>query len=254
MSFLLTRTSLYYKLVFMKDNSAVPMASPGQRAASYWFVDGLPDILLGVTLLIFGGLGLWWCLHMSKSVAWPDLYFLEAGLILLFWKGREILGFLKSRVTYPRTGYVQPPLDIPDMLIGKPTTLITLSLKPAPPPDENVTRFNTRTVYVVFLWCFLLFGAAANPWKSWYTALVMLPLAVALYAWNRRSERPYRWWSTLILALSGPALLWLDLSPLLQPLLMPLLAGLWLVAQGACTLAGYLRANPYPRAPEGVQA
>jgi hypothetical protein len=187
-------------------------------------------------------------------VTWPDLYFLEAGLILLFWKGREILVFLKSRVTYPRTGYVQPPLDIPDMLIAKPSSLISLSLKPAPPPDENVTRFNTRTVYVVFMWCFLLFGAAANPWKSWYTALIMLPLAVALYAWNRRSERPYPWWSTLILALTGPALLWLDLSPLLQPLVMPLLAGVWLVVQGACMLAGYLRANPIPRAPEGVRA
>jgi uncharacterized membrane protein HdeD (DUF308 family) len=39
-----------------------------------------------------------------------------------------------------------------------------------------------------------------------------------------------------------------------QPLLMPLLAGVWLVAQGACTLVGYLRANPYPRTQEGVSA
>jgi len=230
----------------------MPIASPGRRAASYWFVDGLPDILAGMTLLIFGALGLWWRIHARRPSSQFDFFFLAAGLLLLFWKGRAILDFLKARVTYPRTGYVQPPEELSETPAGRSDTLITLSLRPAPPPDENVTRFQSRTVMVILWWCFLLSGL--NPWKRWYALLAMPALEVTLYALNRRSERPFRWWSALILALTGPALLWLDVAPRLQPTLPLLLAGVWLVAQGACTLVGYLRANPYPRTQEGVSA
>ncbi|MGB7759484.1 MAG: hypothetical protein WBL61_06630 [Bryobacteraceae bacterium] len=232
----------------------MPKASAGRRAASYWFVDGLPDIVLGMTLLLFGALGLGLCMRMRKPTTWLDLYSIEAGLILVLWKGRNVVDFLKSRVTYPRTGYVQPPQDIPEMFVGQPSLLIALSLRPGPPPDENVTRFDTRTVLVVFWWSVILFVAAANPWHRWYTPFAMLPLAIALYGWNRRTERPYQWWSALILALTGPMLMSLDLGPLLEPLLLPLLAGAWLVTNGAFTLVRYLRANPYPRAAEGVRA
>ncbi len=236
----------------MKDHPETPAASPGKRAASYWFVDGLPDILAGMTLLLFGAVGLWWCIHLSTPAAQPHFFFIAAGLLLLFWKGRAVLDFLKSRVTYPRTGYVRPPDESSVTRLGNPATLITMSLTPGPPPDENVTHFNTRTVYVVFLWCFLCSGL--DPWKRWYTAFAMVTLAATLYLWNRRSERPYSWWSALILALTGPALLWVDIAPRLQSLLLPLLAGVWLTTQGLFTLVHYLRVNPYPRAPEGVRA
>jgi len=235
----------------VKDDSAIQTASPGRRAAAYWFIDGFPDILAGLTLILFGAAGLWWRFHRSKPTAQIDFFFIGAGLLLLLWKGREVLDFLKARVTYPRTGYVQPPEDREEGF-RPPSSPITLSLKPAPPPDENVIHFNSRTVMVVYWWCFLL--SALNPWQRWYTPLAMPALAVALYAWNRKSERPYRWWSALILALTGPASLWLDLPPRLAPSLPLLLVGAWLLAQGAITLAGYLRANPMPQSSQGVPA
>jgi len=237
----------------MKADSTVSTTSPGRRAASYWFIDGLPDLVLGATLLVFGAAGLWWCLRGPEPAARLrlDFFCIAVGVLLNLGSERELLGFLKSRLTYPRTGYVQPPEEVPERLIGQPGPPIALSLRPGPPPNENVTQFQTRTVMVVFFWCFFL---GQTPWRSWYTLLGMPALAVALYAWNRKSERPFRWWSALTLALTGPALLWLNVSPLLQPLLMPLLAGLWLVAQGACALVRYLRANPYPRVSEGGRA
>jgi hypothetical protein len=235
----------------MQDNSALPSVSPGRRAASYWFADGLPDILAGTTLLVFGLPGLWWGIHLSKSATQPDFFLIAGGVLLLYWKEREILDFLKSRLTYPRTGYVQPPQDLSES--GLPNTLTVLAWKPWPQPDENVTHFKTRTVMVVFWWC-SIFLIRDAPWNRWYTPLAMPVLAAALYVWNRRSEHPYRWWSALILALTGPALMWVDVPTRLQPLLMPLLAGGWLVAEGACTLFRYLRANPYPHAAESVQA
>jgi hypothetical protein len=121
----------------MKDVSTTPIPSPGRRAASYWFADGLPDIVFRMTLLVFGAAGLWWRVHLSKPTAQFDFFFISAGSLLLLWKGREILDSLKARVTYPRTGYVQPPEDLSEGI--PPSAPITMSLRPAPPPDENVT-------------------------------------------------------------------------------------------------------------------
>jgi len=230
----------------MKDDSVRPMPSPGQRAASYWFVDGLPDLVFGLMLLIFGALGLWWRIHVPKPWMKFDLLLIGTGFCLVLWKGHEILDFLKSRLTYPRTGYVQPPEEF-----ERTDVLTTLSLKPEPPVSQNVTHFAKRTVWVVFL--SFLIPLNQDPVPRWFVPLAMPVLAVALYALNRNAERPYRWWSALILALTGLVSLWVEIPPLLQPLLPLLLAGGWLTAQGLFTLVRYLRANPYPPAPEGVR-
>jgi uncharacterized membrane protein HdeD (DUF308 family) len=95
---------------------------------------------------------------------------------------------------------------------------------------------------------------SGSPPARWLVPLVMPALAVTLYAVNRRSERPYPWWSALILALTGLVFVWVDAPAPLQRPLPFLLAGAWLVAQGACRLGHYLRMNPYPRTAEGVRA
>jgi len=52
----LTPISLYYRLDCMEDNSALP--NYGRRAAQYWFVDGLPDLIFGLALLAWGSAAL----------------------------------------------------------------------------------------------------------------------------------------------------------------------------------------------------
>jgi hypothetical protein len=219
----------------MKDDS------PGRRAAAYWFADGLPDIVFGLMLLVFATAGFLWQIYAPHSLA-LDLFLMAGGFGLFYWQERAVLGFLKSRVTYPRTGYAQPPDEAPIS-----SGLTTLSLNPGPPAPENVTYFNKRTAPVIFS----LFYCAFNPQPPgrWLAPLIVLALAVALYTLNRNSERPYRWWWALILALAGLVFFLVDVPPLLQPLLLYMLAGGWLVAQGVCTLVGYLRANP-----EGIPA
>ena len=101
----------------MKDES------PGRRAASYWFIDGLPDIVLGLTLFVFGATGFLWRIYAPHPWAY-DLCLMFTGFLLFFWKGRGIVDFLKSRVTYPRTGYAQPPAES-----ERPDTLTILSLR-----------------------------------------------------------------------------------------------------------------------------
>jgi uncharacterized membrane protein HdeD (DUF308 family) len=83
---------------------------------------------------------------------------------------------------------------------------------------------------------------------------VTAALAVVLYAVNRESERPYRWWSALILAVAGLVFVWVRVPGPLQWPLPFLLTGVWLIAQGSYTLVHYLRTNPYPHTAEGVKA
>src|SRR5215831_15233802 len=128
----------------MKDNSAT-QDSPGRRAASYWFVDGFPDILFGLTVIVSGVIALVWLMYVP-----PGAYSLASLIILVAMYlhhrvERPVLNFLKSHFTYPRTGYVQPP---PDEELERKQRLVSLSLSPKPPTrrNENVTSFHRHTV------------------------------------------------------------------------------------------------------------
>jgi hypothetical protein len=227
----------------MKDESA------GRRAAAYWFADGLPDIVFGLMLLLFAATGFLWQMYAPHARAY-DLWLMVIPFGLFYWQGRAVLDFLKSRVTYPRTGYVQPPEEDERPVISPPA-LIILSLIPGPPVEENATSFNRRTAMPIFL----ILSLSLNPKPLRPLApLVLLALAIALYAVNRDSERPYHWLWALILALTGLVFLWVEVPPLLQPLLSYLLVGGWLVAHGVSMLVQYLHANPHNGTPEGVRA
>ena len=81
-----------------------------QRAWQYWFVDGLTHLLLGLALLSMSICGLF----PPRPRAFWQLALLAAPLglyvALILWQ-RQILEWLKTKITYPRTGYVQPPFD-----------------------------------------------------------------------------------------------------------------------------------------------
>jgi hypothetical protein len=123
----------------------------------------------------------------------------------------------------------------------------------APSAQENATFFWPGMVRPL-LGLSVLVLAGRDLLGHWLTPLAMPALAVVLYVANRGSERPIAWWSALILGLSGPLFLWLSVPASLQLTLPFLLAGAWLVAQGAYRLFDYLRTNPYPRTAEGVKA
>jgi hypothetical protein len=183
-----------------------------------------------------------WCIYLPG----PRLgHYLAMGMVFTLYAlvGRHIIDVLKSRVTYPRTGYVQPPEEAERL------TLTTLSLQPDPPLKENVTFFERRVAMVVFFFLLTPFSAAPH----WFVPALMATLAAALYVLNRNSEPPCRWWSALILGLMGLVFLWVDVPLLLQPSLPLLLVGLWLVAQGGETLIRYLRENRYPQVPESAR-
>jgi hypothetical protein len=244
----------------MNDDSTVQTASYGRRAAVYWSVDGLPEIRRGLVFIVLTGSACLWQVYAHKRIGSYYLVIFGGLALYFFLLERVVLDFLKSRITYPRTGYVQPP----DALWGgrQAQDLAPLSLRPGPPyvlspfplsAEENATFFWPRTVRPLEGFAVLCL-TGRDLLGHWLVPLAMPALAITLYLANRTSERQYPWWSLLMLALTGPVCFWVNVPAPLQLPLPFLLAGQWLLGQGAYTLVDYLRANPYPRMAEGVKA
>jgi len=106
-----------------------------------------------------------------------------------------------------------------------------------------VTFFRLRTVLVLWLGSPLVEMIDSR----WSVPIVMVIVALLLWALNRTLERPYGFWAVLPLVLAGAGSLLIDL-PLRTLQLIPIvIGGAWLTARGAWTLIRYLRHNPYPR-------
>lgn len=87
----------------MKDN----FDQMEQRTRRYWYQDGLSEIIVGLLFLLLGGF--FWlqaCLPANS----PAAILLSSGLVLVlvagFFASRQAIRALKTRLVYPRSGYV----------------------------------------------------------------------------------------------------------------------------------------------------
>ncbi len=214
-------------------------ASPALRAAAYWFIDGLPEIVAGLVMALSGGIGL------VLWVAGLNPLFAFLGLAVL-WKDRSIVDFLKARLTYPRTGYVKPPMNSDEL---PPQMLTSLMPPPGSASDKNVTHFRNNTLVP------LIMGVVYTTFseRAWFWQVGVWVAVGAMYLLNRRLERPYRWWELLALALAGSALIAMNVPLASRPFPELMVAGAWLLALGGGKLVRYLRTHPRP-SQEGVRA
>ncbi len=220
----------------MKNKYAVQENSPGRRAAAYWFIDGLPEIVFGLVLLIIGIYpivfhqpNVWILLGWIVVVS---LYFVILG------KHRRILDLLKARITYPRTGYVRPPKDIPKTFDPN-QEIVALGLIHR--VDENTTWFRNHTFIIFFFGSFLMRHLPAGRWNL---PSVMMGVALLIYLLNRDDVHTYSWRAVLPIALAGFIAAFLDLTPTAREYAPCVIGGVWLLVIGIWTLVGYLRANP----------
>ena len=229
----------------MKNKTAAQIESPGRRAAAYWFVDGLPETAFGIVMLIFGIFGMvgWGFL---RSNLWIALGFFVA--LLLFFamiiNHRRILGYMKARITYPRTGYARPPVDSPSKYYW-PGKLLTLGLGAAQRIDENVSSFRAHSVFVFFFACWLL-NRLPEHWirPSWMLPLVMMVIAAIVYFWSRDDVRSYSWNTVLPLAVGGFITSAFELPPKAIVFAPMVIGGAWLLGIGCWTLSRYLQGHP----------
>ena len=228
----------------MEDITAVQREAAGRRAAAYWFVDGLPEIVFGVVYFALGSIGLVWGYHLQNLWLKGAVLVAMLAFVVLLWKDRAILDYCKARLTYPRTGYVRPPAEPKPNREGDLVTLAT-----APPTDWNVTSFRLRIGFVFWVAGAVVDSAREVPFMAgrWGVPIVMAVVAAAVYAWSRREAHPYSWQSALAIALAG--LLSAELQiPLRSRLFIPMLiGGVWLLGQGVPALVKYLRTYPSPK-------
>jgi len=225
----------------MSEHAPGPAAgqpdSAGRRAAAYWFIDGLPEIVFGLLYLIWGAAGLAWNLLAGvHRIFFAIAMAAMCGFFVALFFDREIVDFLKARITYPRTGYVRPPANPKSP---------SATANPGP-RDENVTLFRNSTVYMFFVAMGIVVWADGR----WGVPIAMTIAAALIYFLSRHEARPYSWWTVLPVALMGWATAWVDLPPNSRQFLPLFIGAIWLLARGTWTLARYLRAHPRPAAME----
>ncbi|MBI4892875.1 MAG: hypothetical protein HY821_19790 [Acidobacteria bacterium] len=77
------------------------------RPQRYWNVDGIPELMMGLTWMVWGGAMLLGNQIESKPVYKAYWLFVPALLALSGWGQQWATKKLKARFTYPRTGYVE---------------------------------------------------------------------------------------------------------------------------------------------------
>ena len=226
----------------MKNNNAEQIKSPGKRAAAYWFIDGLPEILFGLFFLIPGILVTVLAGYIRIQHPWIRWIGMLLGLLgySIWCFHRPVLNFLKSRITYPRTGYAHPPIDFPTKAPSHPDCKI-LTPGTYHPADDNVSSFAGHTIPLM---CFGVVPMGFLHSTSWGLPVVMSAIAAGIYILNRDGVRPYPWAAVLPIALAGFITSMLDLEPSFRVYIPMLICGVWLLVVGIWTLVGYLRANP----------
>jgi len=196
-----------------------------RRARGYWFVDGVAEIAGGTSLLLCGALLYAAVATGAEWVGTAALVVLIAGFPASAWVVRAV----KERITYPRTGFVayQPPSRV-RMFAAAAIGFVVASLMV---PVSAVARGGHVSVVV------LAFG-------------VLVGVVLAVRAWRTGVPRFYLMGASTVVF---SALLSTSETLGVQDSIGILMAfeGGVLVANGAWTLLGYLKAH---RAPEGGTA
>jgi hypothetical protein len=214
-----------------------------QRAWQYWFVDGFTHVLLGLALLsisicelfpprprAFWQLGLW--------AALLGLY-----LALMLWQ-RQILEWLKTKITYPRTGYVQPPFDAMSGAAG----IVELGLEGSDEHRAEAERLAADHRKRLLLAASLVVAGSLGMLLTenrWAPAVVSVLLASALWILRKREKVS---WITIV----GIPVFGVFMTVFVAPGAYPPHSMAWLMAawgglfvlEGTIALTRYLLQNP----------
>jgi hypothetical protein len=125
------QTTLLGGIEPMPSSNAIPEAE--RRAWSYWFVDGLPNLVAGLLCLLLASIS--FLLSGPHPVRSPLVITLAAVALVIFAavfiRFRQTLEWLKARITYPRTGYTAPPYFALTFDASPPADLTMLNLSEA---------------------------------------------------------------------------------------------------------------------------
>jgi hypothetical protein len=214
-----------------------------RRARDYWDIDGLPALLAGAATVLLGVMLLPTDRQPPRWVA-ALMLGLWASWFLFFSIRKKILVWLKSRITYPRTGYVAPPQADPDAERA-PYTIISIikepeAEEPLAPVEGRASRkaleFDDFPPSLVIL--ALLF---AN--HGWLVSLACLAAALSFW-WRNKKDPP--WFEIAGSVIAGLVILPVDGPHRFSVFL--LVFGATGMVKGATLFIRYLRQHPAPQA------
>ena len=217
-----------------------------QRARRYWYADGIPTLVVGLGLLMFGlsmlSVERETPLHIVLSFAALGLY----GTLLL--RRTETMDWLKTRLTYPRTGYVSPPVNASStsrpfsLGLSIPTTDTTRDKEMQRVDWERHRRMGFATAMVLMMQVATIF--ISNRWLFTVAGIV-----IAMALWMVRKD--CRVSPLLLLGFPSVGLAMTFFVPPGEDRVAWSVVG-WgglLILDGAIALIRYIGQNPTPKVP-----
>jgi hypothetical protein len=219
-----------------------PTLEASQRAWRYWFADGFTNLLVGTGILLMSYCLLdppRWPPKLLPMFIWALALFLYVSSMI---RHRQIVEWLKARMTYPRTGYVQPPQDCPE---GIPAlSLRGVSRSPEAARLHSSRRNTTYLMLGLTIVAAVAMIAIHQRWV-WTAAGLIIGLAMAI------ARRQYR--MTWIVPVGFPIVGLLTTlyvtSRQKAPAVFLVGWGVLFVLDGGTALTRYLLQNPAPKAP-----
>ena len=225
----------------MSNVSSLPSVQDARdRALRYWGSDGFDAMITGLATLLLG-LGLFWSHgHTGLREFLGDL----VGLLASIFMAEEatvgkVVGSLKARITYPRTGYIAPPLtpSPPDITLLSPAEQEQLR------KEKNYERWIWGPMVLAFL------GASFGGRNLIVDAVLAIAFFwMAFLLWRSRSAGQPRWRPLLVFAFYAALLAFLP-GGLAERTAMSLVAvGAFSTIAGTVTFILYLHQHPEPQA------
>jgi len=227
--------------------SLPPTLDAEQRAWRYWFADGLATIVAGITSLLIAFFLLYEP-HRKLTAVSGTVTAAAFGLYLVFLlRNKQIVEWLKARITYPRTGYVQPPYFTEDGTL--PVDFMALGIEGADAARaQDSARLHSdrkkRMMLVIGLVLIAVLGTmfVQNRWIC-AAALWLSARKDQQLSWIVLAGFPFAgFYMTMFLAshVTGPDRIAYFLAG----------GGVLFVLDGVVSLIRYIRQNPMARVPQ----
>ncbi len=209
------------------SKSAGTVVQARNNAWRHWNSDGLFMIIQGFAVILLGLCIIW--SHHQRSILQALLYLASMGIQADQLFTKKIVGWLKTYITFPRTGYVAlPPFK---------ELLSTSSLK----EKRWIMWFLIWTAVLIVLASYLVF--AHLPWY-----LVGAQIMMAVLLWFFWSKRKFAWYVPIPLLVGTLLLVLLPASSKDKPEILLAQLGAQHMLLGISILVQYLREHPVPQA------
>jgi uncharacterized membrane protein len=233
----------------MQNSSPLFLAE--NRSWTYWFADGLPQFVIGISAVLFG----LFFIFMGTPTASKSLIvlsFVAFGVYMLIQiRAAQILEWLKARITYARTGYAASPYFA---AMNDFSCAVNSNLPPVQDPNAPAiaeiksarrarNRRLSRTYILIALSSLPLWFVQA----PWICALTGIVLGVILWIGTRADKSV-----SLLVLLGFPVVGFsvgaLRFAPQARVGAFIVGVGLLFLLEGLLSLLLFFRRNPVPQA------